>query len=130
MINVLKSIGLGVIVGALSSVCLSLTLEEEVSEQRMALYGGFISAIAASISVASVSYLKRNGEEEKPDLPQTKTLAIEETQRIMAQVIIDGFNNHLNSLQPGSLEYQKALESYGNLLATKTFPLPTKTEKP
>ena len=129
MINVLKSIGLGVVVGVLSSVCLSLTLEEEVSEARMGLYGGFISLIAASTSVAADSYIKRNNQEEKAVLPPAKNQATEELQHLIAQIVINGFENHLNALQVGSPEYQKALESYGSLLIAKTFPPSTKADK-
>ena len=111
MIHILKSIGLGVAIGIASSVCLSLTLEEEVSEQRMALYGGFISIVATSTSVASISYLKRNNEEEKAILLPSKPYPNPETEAIIARIIESGFQNHLNSLQPGSSEYLKALVS-------------------
>lgn len=125
----LKSILLGSVIGGVSSILLSLTLEPEVSESRMGQYGAFIGLIASSVSVATITASGINKDQSKGDFIPNKHPQESENNPLLQELVRDAAENHLNNLQPGSSEYFSALELYGKLLSGENSPPPTNSKK-
>jgi len=113
----LKAIMVGTVIGGISSVLLSLTLEPEISEVRMGQYGGFIGLIASSTTTALLAVTTRNNTQSKPDYTSNKSDSKPDFNLVLGELIQRATENHLNCLQPGSPEYFEALELYGKLLS-------------
>lgn len=116
----------GTALGTVASVLLSLTLEPEVSESRMAQYGGFIGLVSSSVVAALMSSKNSNQKTVLEPHNRQPNLGFS---TILTQTITNGIQNHLDSLQPGSPEYLKALELYGQVLSAENATLPTNTRK-
>ena len=125
----LKAILLGSVIGGVSSVLLSLTLEPEISEVRMGQYGAFIGLIASSVTSATLTASGINKAQSKSDFNPNKHPQASENNPLLQELVRDAAENHLNSLQPGSSEYFSALELYGKMLSVENNPPPTNTPK-
>jgi len=125
----LKAILLGSVIGGVSSVLLSLTLEPEISELRMGQYGLFIGLIASSVTSATLTPSTRKDDQLKPDYTPNKLDSKPDFNPILAEIVIKATNNHLNALLPGSPEYFEALELYGKLLSGENGTPNTNTPK-
>jgi len=124
-----KAILAGTTLGAIGSVMLSLTLEPEISESRMGQYGAFIGLIASASSVAIVQGSNAINNRQNANLHPNKLPSETDFNPILADIVKKSAENHLNALQPGSSEYFKALELYGNLLSGENNPPPTNSKK-
>jgi len=125
----LKSILLGSVIGGVSSVLLSLTLEPEVSEIRMGQYGAFIGLIASATTTATLTASNPNKNQSKGDFIPNKLDAKPDYSPILGELIQKATENHLNALLPGSPEYFEALELYGKLLSGENGTPNTNTPK-
>jgi hypothetical protein len=125
----LKAILLGSVIGGVSSVLLSLTLEPEISEVRMGQYGAFIGLIASATATATLTPSTRKDDQLKPDTNPNKLDSKPDFNPILAEIVIKATNNHLNALLPGSPEYFEALELYGKLLLGNSDTPNTNTPK-
>lgn len=124
-----KAILAGTTLGAIGSVILSLTLEPEISEMRMGQYGAFIGLIASATTTATITANNDNKDQSKGDFNPNKLPSETDFNPILADIVKKSAENHLNALQPGSSEYFKALELYGNLLSGENNPPPTNSKK-
>lgn len=125
----IKAIILGSVIGGVSSVLLSLTLEPEISEIRMGQYGLFVGLIASSVSVASNTVTTRNNTKSNKETDLNKSDSKPDINFLLGELIQRATENHLNCLQPGSPEYFEALELYGNVLSLENSPPHTNTPK-
>ena len=125
----LKAILVGTVLGGVSSVLLSLTLEPEVSESRMGQYGGFIGLISAATSTAIMAVSNRKDSDKNTQLTPYNPPQELNFQDVLIQTVNDGIQKHLDALQPGSPEYSEALELYSRVLPVKNDPLPTNNQK-
>jgi hypothetical protein len=125
----LKAILLGSVIGGVSSVLLSLTLEPEISELRMGQYGLFIGLIASATATATLTPSTRKDDQSKPELTPNKQPLKTDFNPILGELIQKATENHLNALLPGSPEYFEALELYGKLLSGENGTPNTNTTK-
>ena len=125
----LKAILLGSVIGGVSSVLLSLTLEPEISEVRMGQYGAFIGLIASASTTSLISGSGTNKDQSKPELTPNKQPLKTDFNPILGELIQKATENHLNALLPGSPEYFEALELYGKLLSGENGTPNTNTPK-
>ena len=124
-----KAILAGTTLGAIGSVILSLTLEPEISEMRMGQYGAFIGLIASATTTATITANNDNKDQSKGDFNPNKHPQQLENKPFLQELVKDAAEKHLDALQPGSSEYFKALELYGNLLSGENNPPPTNLKK-
>jgi hypothetical protein len=129
ILSSLKAILIGSVIGGVSSVLLSLTLEPEISEVRMGQYGLFIGLIASSVTSVTLTPSTRKDDQSKPELTPNKQPLKTDFNPILGELIQRATENHLNCLQPGSPEYFEALELYGKVLSGENNPPPTNTPK-
>jgi gas vesicle protein len=129
ILSSLKAILIGSVIGGISSVLLSLTLEPEISEVRMGQYGLFIGLIASSVTSVILTPSTRKDDQSKPELTPNKPDSKPEFNPILTEIVIKATNNHLNALLPGSPEYFEALELYGKLLLGNSGTPNTNTPK-
>ncbi|MEL0594278.1 MAG: hypothetical protein U1V55_07635 [Planktothrix rubescens PR222] len=129
ILSSLKAILIGSVIGGISSVLLSLTLEPEISEVRMGQYGLFIGLIASSVTSVILTPSTRKDDQSKPELPPNKPDSKPDFNPILGEIVIKATNNHLNALLPGSPEYFEALELYGKLLLGNSGTPNTNTPK-
>jgi hypothetical protein len=129
ILSSLKAILIGSVIGGVSSVLLSLTLEPEISEVRMGQYGLFIGLIASSVTSVTLTPSTRKDDQSKPELPPNKPDSKPDFNPILGEIVIKATNNHLNALLPGSPEYFEALELYGKLLLGNSGTPNTNTPK-
>lgn len=125
----LKAILIGSVIGGVSSVLLSLTLESEVSEVRMGQYGAFIGLIASAVATATLTASNPNKPQSNPDFTPNKLDSKTDFNPILGELIQKATENHLNALLPGSSEYFEALELYGKLLSGENSTPNTNTPK-
>lgn len=124
-----KAIMVGTVIGGLSSVLLSLTLEPEISEVRMGQYGGFIGLIASSTTTALLAITTRNNTQSNKETSPNKSDSKPDFNLVLGELIQRATENHLNCLQPGSPEYFEALELYGKVLSPESTTPNTNTQK-
>ena len=124
-----KAILLGTMVGGVSSVLISLTLEPEISEIRMGQYGLIVGLIASSVSTTINTITDRNSTQSKPDYTPNKPELKPDFSLVLGELIQRSAENHLNALLPGSPEYFEALELYGKLLSGENGTPNTNTPK-
>ena len=127
--STLKAILLGSVIGGVSSVLLSLTLEPEISELRMGQYGAFIGLIASATATATLTPSTRKDDQSKPELTPNKQPLKTDFNPILGELIQKATENHLNALLPGSPEYFETLELYGKLLLGNSDTPNTNTPK-
>lgn len=124
-----KAIMVGTVIGGLSSVLLSLTLEPEISEVRMGQYGGFIGLIASSTTTALLAITTRNNTQSNKETSPNRSDTKPDFNLVLGELIQRATENHLNCLQPGSPEYFEALELYGKVLSPENTTPNTNTQK-
>lgn len=124
-----KAIILGTVIGGISSVMISLTLEPEISETRMGQYGLIVGLIASSVSVAINTITDRNNTQSKPIYTPNKPESKPDFNLILGELIQRSAENHLNALSPGSPEYYTALDLYWKTLSGENNTLNTNTLK-
>jgi hypothetical protein len=124
-----KAILVGTVIGGISSVLLSLTLEPEISEVRMGQYGGFIGLIASSTTTALLAITTRNNTQSNKETSPNKSDPNPDFSIVFGELIQRATENHLNCLQPGSPEYFEALELYGKVLSGENGTPNTNTPK-
>lgn len=125
----LKAILVGTVLGGVSSVLLSLTLEPEISESRMGQYGGFIGLISSAVSTAVMAVSNQKNSNKNIEATPNNSSQQLNLQDILINVVSEGVQKHLDSLQPGSPDYFKTLETYGKVLIHENTPPPTNTQK-
>lgn len=124
-----KAILLGTIVGGVSSVLLSLTLEPEISEVRMGQYGAFIGLIASSTTTAILTIATRNNSQSNKEIDTNKIDSKPDFSLVLGELIQRSAENHLNALLPGSPEYYTALDLYWKTLSGENDTPNTNTQK-
>ena len=124
-----KAIMIGTMIGGLSSVLISLTLEPEVSEVRMGQYGGFIGLIASSTTTAILTIATRNNSQSNKEIDPNKSDPKPDFNLILGELIQRSAENHLNALLPGSPEYYTALDLYWKTLSGENDTPNTNTQK-
>ena len=124
-----KAILLGTIVGGVSSVLLSLTLEPEISEVRMGQYGTFIGLIASSTTTAILTIATRNNSQSNKEIDTNKIDSKPDFSLVLGELIQRSAENHLNALLPGSPEYYTALDLYWKTLSGENDTPNTNTQK-
>lgn len=124
-----KAIMVGTVIGGISSVLLSLTLEPEISEVRMGQYGGFIGLIASSTTTALLAITTRNNTQSNKETSPNRSDPKPDFNLVLGELIQRATENHLNCLQPGSPEYFEALELYGKVLSPESTTPNTNTQK-
>ena len=129
ILSSLKAILIGSVIGGVSSVLLSLTLEPEISEVRMGQYGLFIGLIASATATATLTASNPNKPQSNPDSTPNKLDSKTDFNPILGELIQKATENHLNALLPGSPEYFEALELYGKLLLGNSGTPNTNTPK-
>jgi hypothetical protein len=129
ILSSLKAILIGSVIGGISSVLLSLTLEPEISEVRMGQYGLFIGLIASATATATLTASNPNKPQSNPDSTPNKLDSKTDFNPILGELIQKATENHLNALLPGSPEYFEALELYGKLLLGNSGTPNTNTPK-
>ncbi len=140
ILSSLKAILIGSVIGGISSVLLSLTLEPEISEVRMGQYGLFIGLIASATATATLTASNPNKPQSNPDSTPNKLDSNPDStpnkldsktdfNPILGELIQKATENHLNALLPGSPEYFEALELYGKLLLGNSGTPNTNTPK-
>ena len=125
----LKAIILGSVIGGVSSVLLSLTLEPEISEVRMGQYGAFIGLIASASTTSLISGSSTNKDQSKPDYTPNKPELKPDFSLVLGELIQRSAENHLNALLPGSPEYYTALDMYWKTLSGENDTPNTNTQK-
>lgn len=124
-----KAIMIGTMIGGLSSVLISLTLEPEVSEVRMGQYGGFIGLIASSTTTAILVVATRNNSQSNKEIDTNKIDSKPDFSLVLGELIQRSAENHLNALLPGSPEYYTALDLYWKTLSGENDTPNTNTQK-
>lgn len=124
-----KAIMIGTMIGGLSSVLISLTLEPEVSEVRMGQYGGFIGLIASSTTTAILTIATRNNSQSNKEIDTNKIDSKPDFSLVLGELIQRSAENHLNALLPGSPEYYTALDLYWKTLSGENDTPNTNTQK-
>ena len=124
-----KAILLGTMVGGVSSVLISLTLEPEISEIRMGQYGLIVGLIASSVSTTINTITDRNSTQSKPDYTPNKPELKPDFSLVLGELIQRSAENHLNALLPGSPEYYTALDMYWKTLSGENDTPNTNTQK-
>ena len=124
-----KAILLGTMVGGVSSVLISLTLEPEISEIRMGQYGLIVGLIASSVSTTINTITDRNSTQSKPDYTPNKPELKPDFSLVLGELIQRSAENHLNALLPGSPEYYTALDLYWKTLSGENDTPNTNTQK-
>lgn len=124
-----KAIMIGTMIGGLSSVLISLTLEPEVSEVRMGQYGGFIGLIASSTTTAILVIAGRNNSQSNKEIGPNKSDPKPDFSLVLGELIQRSAENHLNALLPGSPEYYTALDLYWKTLSGENDTPNTNTQK-
>jgi hypothetical protein len=125
----LKAILLGSVIGGVSSVLLSLTLEPEISEVRMGQYGAFIGLIASASTTSLISGSGTNKDQSKTDYTPNKPELKPDFSLVLGELIQRSAENHLNALLPGSPEYYTALDMYWKTLSGENDTPNTNTQK-
>ncbi len=124
-----KAILLGTMIGGVSSVLLSLTLEPEISELRMGQYGLFIGLIASSTATSIITASSPNKDQSKPDYTPNKPELKPDFSLVLGELIQRSAENHLNALLPGTPEYYTALDLYWKTLSGENDTSNTNTQK-
>lgn len=124
-----KAIILGTVIGGISSVMLSLTLEPEISEFRMGQYGGFIGLIASSATSAILAAASPNNTQSNKEIDPNKLDSKPDFNLILGELIQRSAESHLNALPPGSPEYYTALDLYWKTLSGENPTPNTNTQK-
>ena len=124
-----KAILLGTMIGGVSSVLISLTLEPEISEIRMGQYGLIVGLIASSVSTTINTITDRNSTQSKPDYTPNKPELKPDFSLVLGELIQRSAENHLNALLPGSPEYYTALDLYWKTLSGENDTSNTNTQK-
>lgn len=124
-----KAILVGTVIGGISSVLLSLTLEPEISEVRMGQYGGVIGLIASSTTTALLAITTRNNSQSNKEIDTNKSDSKPDFNLILGELIQKSAENHLNALPPGSPEYYTALDLYWKTLSGENGTPNTNTQK-
>ena len=124
-----KAILLGTMIGGVSSVLISLTLEPEISEIRMGQYGLIVGLIASSVSTTINTITDRNSTQSKPDYTPNKPELKPDFSLVLGELIQRSAENHLNALLPGSPEYYTALDLYWKTLSGENDTPNTNTQK-
>ena len=124
-----KAILLGTMIGGVSSVLISLTLEPEISEIRMGQYGLIVGLIASSVSTTINTITDRNSTQSKPDYTPNKPELKPDFSLVLGELIQRSAENHLNALLPGSPEYYTALDMYWKTLSGENDTPNTNTQK-